>query len=536
MNGDATRVSRAGTTAPRPVERDSDQEQAAKPGHLAGRTVTRDHEAKTRALRGAPGQTSTAGNTRPKPLGGRNVRPSSAGAGPVAKSNTQLKVRVSQTAVDASSVEDASQVAERKTVGRNRYDGLCAKHPALAGLVERAKEAGVPILTGTKGTDIFLKVGPMQYRIGASEDIDDVVGTKPWQSTEDQIHSLGKLMTPNPRQHVILGWCVGNRLQSIPGRLAAALDAHTSAMAAASGSQAGRLSAHTAAHQARWNPNIIERHFDGFRLPGQEAEVVTTAALHDEAEKRAGDAMLYRQECGATVQFDALVHDMGGAIEEATGSTPKELHIKSAARQISGLVESLRSSPEPHCVEFRTLLSERQGLLQNLVRAKVTNRGAQKARNALRENEDRMIATASKAFEADGPTAQRRAQLALHSMDVLEQTAIGALNPKLFPKGGGANKHTREASLQALFPSHPRDSAPTVSEFQGRILSSISDPRSTTYMASQEFEFTEAAKHGEVLYVYPSDPGPFITAEARPRIFPLIGEASDPDGIPFSID
>ena len=395
------------------------------------------------------------------------------------------------------------------------------------------------MMVSAKGDDIYLKLGCVHYRIDVGNSIkyslDDVGVEKEeaWQRTEDQIQSLIKLLNGHPNGHVILGWCVGNSSQRKSNALASTMDAHARVINAAGGN--ARLTVHTAAHQAKWNPEIIQRHFSDLRLKYETSsdgsgKVKETEALSQEAllkmmEDRENDAKLYRTECGNDENFDALVQESGGPIFEPSGDKPKDRHINAAAQEISGLVKRLRDGEEPDCVEFRRLLSERTECLKNLMHARRTNKGADKARKSLRANEMKLIETAARAFEADGPKAQRRAQLALHSKDVLEQTALDALDETFFPRGKGkTNVDVRNRNFNQLFSSEEPSGTPSISEFHSRILSAVCDNKSTIYMASQEYEFTEASGRNDILYVYPSDPGPFIAEDARPKVHPLIGE------------
>ena len=409
---------------------------------------------------------------------------------------------------------------------QEQFSMLCDRHPDLFKLAERAKHIGFDLMTSPKGDEFFVMVGPMRYLISSANERD-----VHWRRTEDQIHACMKLLNGCHDLHVVVGWCVGHRLHNQQGKLAAVLEAHLQVIKACSCGM--RLTVHTAAHTARWNSDIIMRHFEDFRLPRwPEQEVIKKEVLRAESDKRATEAEMFRIQCDDRVEFDTLINETGGPIHTPSGNSLKEIHIATASREICSLVEHLRDSDQPPCKKFREILYQRGRLLRDHIQAKITNKSAKNARNALKLNQEWLVTTAFEAFELNGPTTQRRAELALHSMDILEQTAIIALNPLIFPKGGGKNRETRDESLRALFSSPDEGD---VTEFQRRLLSAICDDKATTYMTAQEYEFMEASRHRHILYIYSRDPGPFIMREARPRITTLIGEPKDSDGSPLFI-
>ena len=157
---------------------------------------------------------------------------------------------------------------------------------------------------------------------------------------------------------------------------------------------------------------------------------------------------------------------------------------------------------------------------------KVINKQLGPARKEVQANEHKLLEAADKVFADAGPVTQRRAQLALHSMDVLEQIAIGALEPKAFPKSG-SGQAARQKALEETFPKVPQEKVLDASGqgFTKRIFEAIRDDRSLSYMAAQEYEFEQVSKDRPILYVYPSDPGPFLTEGARERVDPLVGQA-----------
>ena len=429
---------------------------------------------------------------------------------------------------------DPPRKAALEGAGKARLEALASEHRNLTPLLEKAAAKGFTI-SGRGHGDLSLHLGPMTYAL----DVGD--------RTQCQIKSLNKLVDGYKDGHVILGWCVGNQQQGKPGVLSEAIQEHRRVIGEAP--DHARISVHTAAHQSQWNPDIVSDHFRGLSVStSADQDIISQSKLVDESTKRLKDACAYEQQTVEALRsssaeesakpqstghesFDALVKDGGGPVTSAEGNSPKEAHIREASTEIRGILNRLAASDEPSAVEFRSLLSERQELLMRYAGQKVINKQLGPARKEVQANERRLLETANKVFAEAGPVTRRRAQLALHSMDVLEQIAIGALEPKVFPKSA-SGQAVRQKALEESFPKVPQDQILNASSqgFTKRIFEAIGDDRSLTYMASQEYEFEQTSKQSPILYVHPSDPGPFLTEEAHGRVDSLVGQALNLSG------
>lgn len=168
--------------------------------------------------------------------------------------------------------------------------------------------------------------------------------------------------------------------------------------------------------------------------------------------------------------------------------------------------------------------------MRQYARQRLLNKQVSAERALLQQNQRELVKVAKERFAGDGAEKRRRAELALHSMDVLEQTAVSVLDPASFPK---RDLRSGDAPLQDVFPSVPQHRIldPDAAGFYSRLFDAVADDRSTAYVASQEYEFATASKHRPIMYIYTTDPGPFITEEAKPRVSSLIGQALNVSGV-----
>ena len=423
----------------------------------------------------------------------------------------------------------------------NRLEKLAREHVQLVALLEKAAAKKFTI-SGGETDNISLHLGPMAYSIDGR--------TAP---VAEQLRSLEKLVDGYSGGHIVFGWCVGNQTQSKLGLLAESIREHQRVI----GDRADQaeLTVHSAAHQAQWNPDIVSRNFRGLRVstyPHQ--DIVSQSKLRDESEKRLTDAKGYAAQTDAVSKresvlapqrestpgaepavkskvaqnpaFDALVREGGGPVLFPEGHTRKEEHIRGASDDTRKVIERLSTSDEPACVDFRNLLSERQELLRNYAGQKVINKQVGQMRAEVQANEHKLLDAADAVFADSDPDTRRRARLALHSMDVLEQIAIGSLESKVFPKSR-SQRDVRHKALEETFPRLPENRIlnPLDRGFCRRIFEAIADEKSLTYTSAQEFEFEETSKRKPILYIYPSDPGPFLTEDAGTRVDSLVGQA-----------
>ena len=428
---------------------------------------------------------------------------------------------------------------------KSRLEALAREHGELVPLLEKAAAKKLTI-AGRGPGDISLHLGPMAYPIDMGSD------------TAAQLHSLERLMDGYPGGHVVLGWCVGNQMQSKPGLLAESIREHQRVIGDGAGQ--ARLTVHSAALHSQWNPDIVNEHFRGLSVSANpQQDIVSQSKLCDESARRLKDACVYEEQTASVSKqeshlgpqsesapgaelavkrkvaqhsaFDALVKEGGGPVIVPDGGTAKEKHIRKASAEIRNIIDRLSISQEPACVDFRNLLSERQELLRKYAGQKVINKQVGPMRKEVQANEEKLLEAADTVFADSAPSTRRRAKLALHSMDVLEQIAIGSLESKVFPKSGSALA-MRQKALDETFPRLPQDQVlnPSNRTFCRRIFEAIADEKSLTYMSAQEFEFEEASKQRPILYIYPSDPGPFLTEDARTRVDSLVGQALNLSG------
>ena len=414
---------------------------------------------------------------------------------------------------------------------RSRLGELAARHPGLVTMLELAAARNLTI-TGKGPGDISLHLGPMAYPLDCGED------------TDRQITQLQTLLNGFPGGHVIVGWCPGNVNQSKPGLLVETLREHERVLAESKLPDRARLTVHSAAYQSQWNPDVVSRHFTGFkRSRGDSRDAIGERKVFDEARKRFLDGRRFEAQTqlalpgsteveppsGRASAFDALIAENGGRMFSGEESAEKSLHVAAATVEIRGILRDLRSGQESECIEFRRLLAERQPIVRQYAKQRLLNKRVADERAQLQQNHRELVRVARERFAAEGSEKQRRAELALHSMDVLEQTAVGALDPDLYSK---RELRSGDAPLADLFPELPEQRIldPDAAGFHSRLFDAVADDKSTAYVASQEYEFTTAARRQPILYIYMNDPGPFITGRARPRVAPLIGNAFNVSG------
>ncbi len=425
----------------------------------------------------------------------------------------------------------ATRPGEFTDAARSRLGELAARHPGLVTMLELAAARNLTI-TGKGTGDISLHLGPMAYPLDCGED------------TERQIGQLQTLLNGFRGGHVIVGWCPGNVNQSKPGLLVATLREHERVLAESNLPDRARLTVHSAAYQSQWNPDVVSSHLEGLkRGPGDSRDAISGKKVFDEARKRFLDAKRYEAQSslvlpepagvapasGSASGFDALVAENGGRMFSGEESAEKSRHVATATGEIRNILDTLRFGQESECVDFRRLLCERQLILRQYAKQRLLNKRVADERAQLQQNQRELTRVARQRFADEGPEKQRRAELAIHSMDVLEQTAVGVLDPGSFPK---RELRSGDASLAALLPEVPEQRVldPHVAGFYSRLLDAVADDKSTAYVASQEYEFTAAARQQPIMYIYTSDPGPFITGEAKPRVSPLIGHAFNVSG------
>ena len=425
----------------------------------------------------------------------------------------------------------ATRPGEFTDEARTRLGELGVQHPGLIPMLELAEARNLTI-TGKGPGDISLHLGPMAYPLDCGED------------TERQIGQLQTLLSGFRGGHVIVGWCPGNVNQSKPGLLVGTLREHERVLAESKLPDRARLTVHSAAYQSQWNPDVVSSHLEGLkRGPGDSRDAIGGKKVFDEARKRFLDAKRYEAQSslvlpelagvaptsGSASVFDALVAENGGRMFSGEESAEKSRHVAAATGEIRNILDTLRFGQERECVDFRRLLGERQLVLRQYAKQRLLNKRVADERAQLQQNQRELTRVAKQRFADEGPEKQRRAELAIHSMDVLEQTAVGVLDPESFPK---RELRSGDACLAALLPEVPEQRVldPNVAGFYSRLFDAVADDKSTAYVASQEYEFTAAARQQPIMYIYTSDPGPFITGEAKPRVSPLIGHAFNVSG------
>ena len=270
-----------------------------------------------------------------------------------------------------------------------------------------------------------------------------------------QISSLHALCSGYPGGQVIIGWCVGNRQQSNPGLLLGALAEHDRVLEECWTDDKVRLTVHTAEYQSQWNTGIVGKHFTGLRRDaGSDRDVLGEKQLFDETRRRCLDGKRYEAQvrlylhrksgpmapAAASPQglqstakpageqvalppakpaFDALVTEGGGPVLSGGVSVEKERHVATASREMKEIIDKPRYGGEDECVAFRQALIDRQLVLMRYTRQKLLKKQVGNERSLLQQNEKMLVDLAKRAFAGDGPAKQRRAELLLHSMDVL---------------------------------------------------------------------------------------------------------------------
>ncbi len=462
----------------------------------------------------------------------------------------------------AGSYQEAPATRKREftEAARHRLGELAEQHAGLVPMLESAAARGLTV-SGTGPGDISLHLGPMAYPL----DCGAVTGP--------QVQQLQALLNGFPDGHVIIGWCPGNINQSKPGLLVGTLREHDRVLAEGAPSDRGRLTVHSAAYQSQWNPDVIARRLAGLKRSHEDGrDAVCTQRVFNETRKRFLDGKRFEAQTnlalpgsanttptlersadstetdavatatalsgldtaasGGTVTssaFDALIEENGGRIFSGHETGDKARHVAAATVEIRDILDKLRFGQESECIDFRRLLAERQLILRQYARQRLLNKQVADQRTQLHQNQRELVRVAKERFAADGAEKQRRAELALHSMDVLEQTAVGVLKPATFPK---RELRSGDAPLAGLFPVIPQERIlePGVAGFCSRLFDAVADDKSTAYVSSQEYEFASAARQTPILYIYASDPGPFITEQARTRVSPLIGQALNLSG------
>ena len=468
-----------------------------------------------------------------------------------------------ETTNRAFNVPPATRV-DLTNAAQSRLLQMTLQHPGLVPMLELAL-AGKLTVSGSGPGDISVHLGTMTYSIDLGE------------NTGQQIQSLEKLCTGYPGGQVIMGWCVGNRLHSKPGLLVGALSEHHRVLAESNQEDRVRLTVHSAEYQSQWNTEVIAKHFAGLkRHTASESDVLGERQLVDESRRRFLDGKRYEaqaqvylrntteptaQATPSTEQqdlstpvalperppavtmpgeeatsapsvepiFDALVTAGGGKMISAQLSEEKKEWVAVASAEIRQIVEKLRYGQEDECVAFRQALADRQLVLMQYARQKLLKKQVKNERSLLQQNEKTLVDLAKQAFVKEGPEKQRRAELVLHGMDVLEQIAVGAFDPEQYTKSELRSGH---AALSSIFPEVPQDKIldRSAGGFYDRLFDAMADEKSTAYMGAQEYEFSEVSRDRPILCIYPSDPGPFLTEEARPRVSTLVGQALNQSG------
>ena len=184
--------------------------------------------------------------------------------------------------------------------GISRLRALAAD-PELRVILEAAEMLGYDI--GNLDGHICLIIGGMTYAI------------------EGQIDLLHQLFFDDSK-HIIFGWCAGNKRHNKPEALARTLAAHKPLLGK-------RMSVHSAAYTADWNPDIIQRYFAGSADPGKVAKC---------AAKRVADTVSYISQ--------ALSKGVGVDVMIKQTMPGKEAHIRGFTEDIAGIMDDFKASPE----------------------------------------------------------------------------------------------------------------------------------------------------------------------------------------------
>lgn len=355
---------------------------------------------------------------------------------------------------------------EMDPAGISRLRALAAD-PDLREILETAELLGYGV--GKLDGQLCLVIGGMTYAI------------------EGQINLLHQLFFDDSK-HIIFGWCAGNERHNIADALARTLAAHKPLLGK-------RMSVHSAAYTAGWNPEIIQRHFGDSADPGKVAKCLA---------KRVADTVSYiSQACSTGVGVDMMVKEtMPG----------KEAHVRGFAEDITGIMEDFRASPE-----IRELLRQRVPLMEDFAR----NIRHPAHRKGVLDGQLGEFHRAGRRMYGEGTDKARRAELVCHSMSVLEGVAAECIRQD-------------PDTMQRLFGSDAGAGAGGQPFYQ-RLFEAIGDYKSTKCMGAQEYEFDRFSAAHELIYVYPVDAGPFLSGACRPRVDVLIAKPVNATGVPISV-
>ena len=342
---------------------------------------------------------------------------------------------------------------------------LAAVDPNLMQILGRAAELGYEV--GNVEGQICLIVGGMTYDIGG------------------RIELLHQLFFDDSK-HIIFGWCVGNKRHNKPEALIRVLAAHKPLLG-------DRMSVHDAAYQADWNPDMIQRHFSESADPSKVARCAT---------RRTADAASYiEQSQGVGVGFDTMIKEtMPG----------KEAHVGRFAEDITGIIEDFKADPE-----VRELLVQRTPLMEDFARH---IKHPEHRKRALDEQLEIFHRIGNRMY-GEGTDKARRAELASHSMSVLEGIAAECIKQD-------------PATMEHLFSLTPgaTDFEPA---FYRKLYGAIGDSKSTEYMGAQEYEFEQFSAKHELIYIYSAEVGPFLTGSSKRRVGEIMAKPLNVTGKPI---
>ena len=342
---------------------------------------------------------------------------------------------------------------------------LTAVDPNLMQILGRAAELGYEV--GNVEGQICLIIGGMTYAI------------------EGQIELLHQLFFDDSK-HIIFGWCVGNKRHNKPEALTRVLCAHKPLLG-------DRMSVHDAAYQADWNPDMIQRHFGESADPGKVAKCATT---------RTADAASYMAQSEREgVGFDTMIKDtMRG----------KEAHVGRFAEDITGIIEDFKAEPE-----VREVLVQRTPLMEDFARH---IKHPEHRKRALDEQLETFHRIGNRMY-GEGTDKARRAELASHSMSVLEGIAAECIKQD-------------PATMEHLFSLTPgaTDFEPA---FYRKLYGAIGDSKSTEYMGAQEYEFEQFSTKHELIYIYSAEVGPFLTGSSKRRVGEIVAKPLNVTGRPL---
>ena len=300
-----------------------------------------------------------------------------------------------------------------------------------------------------------------------------------------QIGLLHRLFFDDDK-HVVFGWGIGNEIDNKPEALGRALAAHRPLLG-------NNMSVYTGAYQADWLPDIIQRHFGELSDPGK---VVNNAA------RRIADADSYvAQAWKEGVDVDAMIKEtMPG----------KEAHIRGCAEDITSIIEDFKASPE-----IMELLLQRAPLVEDFTRH--IERPQYRKRNLVRHLE--AIRRQCSRMYAGGTDKRRRAKLVYHFMADLEAIAADCMRQD-------------PDTMQQLFGSGPADAGLA---FYQRLFGAIADYKSAKYLGAQEYEFERFSAMHDLIYVYSSRVGAYLTGACRRRVGVLVARPYKVTGVPISV-